>query len=58
MEISSSDPVGAQYAMRVEKLAQNATKADGEAAVQLIEGAQVPPPAGIHGEGTHINTYG
>lgn len=58
MDISSSDPVGAQYAVRVEKLAQNAAKASGEAAVQLIQdaGASVPPP-GPDGEGTHINTY-
>ena len=42
--------------MRVEKLAQNTARIQGEAAVQLIEGAQVPPP-GPNGEGTHINTY-
>ncbi|HEX3764419.1 MAG TPA: hypothetical protein VHW23_37245 [Kofleriaceae bacterium] len=42
--------------MRVAKLAQNAAKATGEAAVQLIESAQAPP-AGPHGEGSHVNTY-
>jgi hypothetical protein len=58
MDISSTDPMTAQYAVSVAKLAQNATKASGEAAVQLIQsaGAQVPPP-GPNGEGTHINTY-
>lgn len=56
MDISPTDPTGAQYAVRVEKLAQNAAKATGEAAVELIENAQVPPP-GPNGEGTHINTY-
>ena len=57
MDISSTDPVGVQYAVSVEKLAQNATKASGEAALQLIQGAQVPPPPGVNGEGTHVNTY-
>jgi len=56
MDISPADPVGTQYAVRVQKLAQNAEKIEGEAAVQLIEGAQVPP-TGLNGEGTHINTY-
>jgi hypothetical protein len=59
MDISSSDPVSAQYAVSVEKLSQNAVKASGEAAVQLIQsaGAAAPPPPGPNGEGTHINTY-
>ncbi len=56
MDVSSAQGVGQAYAVRVEKLAQNAAKAEGEAAVQLIENA-TPPPAGAHGEGSHINTY-
>ena len=59
MDISSSDPIAAQYQVGVQKLAQNAAKATGEAAVQLIQGAQPTqaPPTGPNGEGTHINTY-
>ncbi|HET9623841.1 MAG TPA: hypothetical protein VFP84_20860 [Kofleriaceae bacterium] len=58
MDISLDGPTGAQYAVSVAKLAQSSTKAEGEAAVQLIESAgQVPPPPGVNGEGTHINTY-
>jgi hypothetical protein len=56
MDISPTDAAGTEYAVRVEKLAQNTARIQGEAAVQLIEGAQVPPP-GPNGEGTHINTY-
>ena len=56
MDISPTDPTGAQYVVRVEKLALDAAKSTGEAAVQLIENAQVPQP-GPNGEGTHINTY-
>ena len=56
MDISPTDPAGTEYAVRVQKLAQNAAKIDGEGAVELIEGAQVPP-TGLNGEGTHINTY-
>ncbi|MFT3694279.1 MAG: hypothetical protein QM831_14125 [Kofleriaceae bacterium] len=48
-----------QYAVGVEKIRQNAGKAQGEAAVALIQGAQQPlPPVGANGEGTHINTRG
>ena len=59
MDISSTDPVSAQCAVGVEKLSQNAAKATGQAAVQLIQdaGAQAPPPPGPNGEGSHINTY-
>ena len=57
MDVSSAQGVGQAYAVRVEKLAQNAAKAEGEAAVQLIENA-TPPPTGLHGEGAHINIYG
>jgi C4-dicarboxylate-specific signal transduction histidine kinase len=45
-----------RLAQKLEAVAQNAAKIQGEAAVQLIEGAQVPPP-GPNGEGTHIDTY-
>lgn len=57
MDVTSAAGVGQEYAVRVEKLAQNAAKAEGEAAVQLIENAS-PPPPGANGEGAHINTYG
>ncbi|HVV88738.1 MAG TPA: hypothetical protein VHE35_37090 [Kofleriaceae bacterium] len=55
MDISGSDPVGAQYAVSVEKLRQSSQKAQGEAAVKLIEQSQ--PTVGPDGEGTHIDTY-
>ena len=58
MDVSSPTAVQQVYAVRVEKLAQNATKAQGQAAVALIEGAtQTPPPVGQNGEGSRINTY-
>ena len=50
--------IGQVYAVRVEKLAQNIQKAQGEAAVQLIQEAGQPPPPGLNGEGSRINTYG
>ncbi len=56
MKIGGSEALGQDYSVRVEKLAQNAAKQEGEAAVSLIEGS-TPPPAGPNGEGTHINTY-
>jgi hypothetical protein len=56
MDISGSDPVGMQYAVGVEKLRQGSAKAEGEAAVKLIEQAEAPP-VGAHGEGSQINTY-
>lgn len=42
-------------AVRVQKLAQDQQKREGEQAVQLIE--QSTPPVGLHGEGSRINTY-
>lgn len=44
------------YSVRVEKLAQDQQKIEGEAAIQLIEGAS-PPPVGPQGQGTHVNTF-
>ena len=55
MKVSGDVP--AQYAMRVEKLAQNAVKAEGKAALALIEDAgEVARPVGPNGEGSLINT--
>lgn len=50
--------VPAEYAIRVEKLAQNAMKAEGKAAVALIEdaGEVAKRPVGPNGEGSIINT--
>jgi hypothetical protein len=56
MDVTGASRVGQVYAVRVEKLAQNAAKAQGEGEVALIEGAK-PPPAGPNGEGSRINTY-
>jgi hypothetical protein len=42
-------------AVRVQKLAQDQQKREGQQAVQLIE--QAARPVGLHGEGTHVNTY-
>ena len=59
MDVSSPTAVQQVYAVRVEKLAQNASKAQGQGAVALIEAAgKSPPPPGQHGEGSRINTYG
>jgi len=48
------DPAN-QYAVRVQKIAQDQMKQEGEGAVALIESAT--PPVGPHGQGTHVNTY-
>jgi hypothetical protein len=56
MDISGTDAVSQTYAVRVDKIAQNVAKTEGEGALQLIEGAK-PPPQGANGEGTHVNTY-
>jgi hypothetical protein len=56
MKIGTSDAVGMEYAVRVEKLAQNAMKQEGEAAVALIEEAAPARPIGPNGEGTLVNT--
>ncbi|MBC7973561.1 MAG: hypothetical protein H7138_01155 [Myxococcales bacterium] len=42
-------------AVRVQKLAQDQQKREGQQAVQLIE--QSSPPVGPNGEGSNINTY-
>jgi hypothetical protein len=49
--------VGMAYAVRVQQMTQNQARADGKAALQLIEQASAPPP-GLEGQGTHVNTYG
>jgi hypothetical protein len=56
MKVQGDVPI--EYAVRVEKLSQNAAKAQGEAAVALIEdaGAVAKRPVGPNGEGSLINT--
>jgi hypothetical protein len=49
--------IGMAYAMRMEKISQNVDKAQGEAAVKLIDSAKQPPPPGVNGEGMRVNTY-
>jgi len=44
-----------QFAVRVQKLAQDQQKREGEQAVALIE--QSTPPVGANGEGGRVNTY-
>ena len=56
MKIGTSDAVGMEYAVRVEKLAQTAMKQEGEAAVALIEEAAPARPVGPNGEGSLVNT--
>lgn len=41
----------------MEKVAQDAMKAEGEGAVELIQSAKSPPLPTEH-QGTNINTYG
>jgi hypothetical protein len=56
MTISGTGLDGAnQFAVRVQKLAQDQQKREGEQAVTLIE--QSTPPVGPNGEGAHVNTY-
>jgi hypothetical protein len=56
MTISGANLDGSnQFAVRVQKLAQDQEKQDGEQAVALIE--QSGPHVGPNGEGSHINTY-
>jgi hypothetical protein len=42
-------------AVRVEKIAQDQAKQEGNQVLELIE--QATPPVGPNGEGTHVNTY-
>lgn len=56
MDVTSAGRVDSVYAVKVEKMAQDAAKVEGEGAVALIEGAK-PPPVGPDGQGTHVNTY-
>lgn len=57
MNISGTSLDGTnEVALRVQKLAQDQEKREGEQAVALIE-QSAPPPVGPNGEGTHINTY-
>jgi hypothetical protein len=45
------------YGVSVARLAQNQARADGEAAVALIDGVPSAPPVGPHGQGQVINTH-
>jgi hypothetical protein len=59
MEVAGAGNVGQEFAVRVATTAMRAAKIQGEAAVELIEGAaKAAPPPGAHGEGAHVNTYG
>jgi hypothetical protein len=51
------DALGAAYTVQIQKIAQDQQRETGEAAVALIAGARQPPPPGLDGQGTHINTY-
>ncbi len=58
MTVNGTSGVGQEVAVRMEKIAQNAAKVEGEAGVKLIEAAaKTPPPPGVNGEGSRINTY-
>ena len=51
--------VGREYAVEVTKLARQQQRADGQAAVALIEQATASQPAaGTEGQGTHLRVYG
>jgi hypothetical protein len=59
MSISATSPAGLDganpYAVRVQKLAQDQEKREGQQAVELID--QATPQVGPNGQGSHINTY-
>ena len=56
MSISGTSLDGANpVAVRVQKIAQDQQKREGQQAVQLIE--QATPPVGPAGQGSHVNTY-
>lgn len=59
MDVSGPNSVGQQYSVGVAVKAMRAAKAQGEGEVELIKAAKsATPPPGLHGQGTHINTYG
>jgi hypothetical protein len=49
-----SGDIASLVAVRVEKIAQEQAKQEGNQVVELIE--QAIPPVGPNGEGTHVNT--
>jgi len=58
MKVGNAEAVGVQFAVRVEKLSQDAMKQEGEAAVALIEDAGAAArPVGPNGEGTLVNKF-
>ncbi len=51
--------VGREYAVEVTKLARQQQRADGQAAVALIEQAKAAQPAvGTEGQGANLRVYG
>lgn len=51
--------LGRDYAVAVTKLARQQQRADGEAAVALIQQAAAPKPAvGPDGQGSNLRVYG
>jgi hypothetical protein len=58
--VAGVDPttLGNEITVRVAKLSQDAQKAEGEAALQLIQSAQPSPPApSPDGKGALLNRY-
>ncbi|HEY4180234.1 MAG TPA: hypothetical protein VGM90_25500 [Kofleriaceae bacterium] len=56
--LGSMSSVQQAYTVKAAKMSLDATKAQGQAAVALIQSAaQTPPPVGPNGEGARINTY-
>jgi len=59
MDVSRPGGVGQEYGARVAVKAMQVAKQQGEAAVELIEGAaKAAPPQGLQGQGANVNTYG
>jgi hypothetical protein len=52
----SNEEFSVVYGVRAVRLAQNAMRQQGEAAVRLIESTNLPP-VGPDGQGSRINTY-
>lgn len=57
MDTSNNVSGAAAYQVRLEQVAQNQSRAEGAAAVQLIRQARPLPPIGGEGQGSNVNTY-